>query len=119
VAADQVMPSAAADSDVGLFTPPLDTEQRSLSLPNKLFEYIGAGLAVIVTPGDDLKEIVLRHGVGAVTADDGLPALVAALDALTPERVASFRQAARRASAELCWEVEQEQMAAILRRHLA
>lgn len=119
VPADQVMPAAASGSDVGLFTPPLDTEQRSLSLPNKLFEYIGAGLAVIVTPGDDLREIVTRHGVGVVTDDEGVGALVTALDGLTPERVAAYKQAARIAGAELCWEIEQERLAAILRPHLA
>lgn len=119
VAAEQVIPRAAETADIGVFLSPCDTVQHRFTMPNKLFEYIGAGLAVLVSPADDMRALVEAHGVGLVTTDAGAAAATAAVDALTPERVSAFRIAARRAAAELCWERERETLAAIFRAALA
>ena len=112
---DQVMALAAASADLGVHFTPLETKQRHFSMPNKLFEYIGAGLAVAVSPGADLRAIVESYDVGVVSADAGAEASAAAINSLTPERVAGFRQAARQAARTLCWEVEREKLAEHLR----
>lgn len=111
---DQVMPRAAASADLGVHFTPLDTEQRHFSMPNKLFEYIGAGLAVAVSPGADLKRLVEGHGVGLVAADASAPAAAAAIDSLTPDSLAAFKQRAREAAAVLCWERERDILRAAL-----
>lgn len=112
---DQVMPLAARSADLGVHFTPLETKQRHFSMPNKLFEYIGAGLAVAVSPGADLRAIVESYGVGVVSADAGAEASAAAINGLTPEQVAGFRQATRLAARTLCWEVEREKLAERLR----
>lgn len=118
VPADEVMPAAARSADIGVFTPPLDTEQRSLSLPNKLFEYIGAGLAVIVSPGDDLRQLVTQHRVGLVLDTVSPEALARQINALTVVDVEGLRHAARQAAPDLCWEQEQQVLAELIRTHL-
>jgi hypothetical protein len=105
------MPRAAAGADVGVHFTPLGTMQRHFSLPNKLFEYIGAGLAVAVSPGLDLKRIVERYELGICSADSTAPAVAAAINGLTPESVARYRAHARVAASELCWEAEQHILA--------
>ena len=49
VAPEQVVP-AAASADVGFFALPGSSPQSRFALPNKIFEYIGASLAVVTTP---------------------------------------------------------------------
>jgi glycogen synthase len=105
---EQVMPLAAATADLGVHFTPLETKQRHFSMPNKLFEYIGSGLAVAVSPGADLRAIVAGHGVGVVSADASAEGAAAAINSLTQASVASFRQAARGAAEMLCWEREKE-----------
>jgi glycosyltransferase involved in cell wall biosynthesis len=105
---DQVIPVAAANSDLGVFVTTLDTPQRHLTMPNKLFEYIGAGLAVLVSPAADMRALVETHGVGLVSADAGPKAIAAALNSLGLASVEQFRMTARKAARELCWEVERD-----------
>lgn len=111
---DEVMPLAARSADLGVHFTPLDTDQRHFSLPNKLFEYIGAGLAVAVSPGVDLKAVVEGHGVGVVSRDARAEAAAAAINALTRESVATFKAVARQQAATLCWESEREVLRAAL-----
>ena len=103
---DHVIPEAAANSDLGVFVTTLDTPQRHLTMPNKLFEYISAGLAVLVSPAADMRALVEAHGVGLVSADASPQAIAAALNSLDFASVEQFRAAARKAARELCWEVE-------------
>jgi len=111
---DDVMPLAARTADLGVHFTPLDTPQRHFSLPNKLFEYIGAGLAVAVSPGADLKRVVDGHGVGIVSRDASVEAAAEAINTLTQQRVAAFKASARLASRMLCWENEREVLRAAL-----
>lgn len=106
VAPDQVIPLAARSADLGVFVTPLHTPQQYFSMPNKLFEYIGAGLAVIVSPGADLRAVVEQYGVGLVCADAGYEAVAAAINDLDPAKVNRFRAAARMAAQTLCWKNE-------------
>jgi glycosyltransferase involved in cell wall biosynthesis len=103
-----VIPVAAANSDLGVFVTTLDTPQRYLTMPNKLFEYIGAGLAVLVSPAADMRALVEAYGVGLVSVDAGPQAIAAAVNSLDLASVERFRKAARKAARELCWEVERD-----------
>lgn len=103
---DDVMPIAAASADLGVHFTPLETKQRHFSLPNKLFEYIGSGLAVAVSPGADLRQIVQEYGLGIVSQDAGAGAIAGAINRLHPGQVAEYRAQARVAATELCWEHE-------------
>lgn len=57
---------ALAPYDIGLVIDRPDTENARLALPNKLFEYLMAGLAVAVPRAPAMAALVEEHGVGVV-----------------------------------------------------
>lgn len=69
--------------DVGIHVLPPTSENNSLALPNKFFDFIQARLAVIVGPSLEMARIVTEHGLGIVTEDFSERSIRAALDALT------------------------------------
>jgi glycosyltransferase involved in cell wall biosynthesis len=83
--APDALVQALAPYDVGLVIDRLETENTRLALPNKLFEYFMAGLAVAVPRAPAMAELVEAHGVGVVY-DDGR--LGAALQQLAADREA-------------------------------
>jgi glycosyltransferase involved in cell wall biosynthesis len=101
---------AASHSDIGLFTPPLLTPQARFMLPNKLFEYLMAGLMVIVSDADDMAEIVRRYECGRVLADVSPFTLAATLDALELEEISRCNDRARASARSLCWERERDKL---------
>ncbi len=105
---DQVIPRANQDADIGLFLLPDDTLQARFALPNKLFEYAMAGLAVLVSDGADRSALVRAHGFGCVVPGEDPAALAAAIRALAPEEVAAMKRAALTAAKTLNWAVESE-----------
>lgn len=107
----RVMPIAVETADLGVHFTPLGTDQRHFSLPNKVFEYIGAGLAIAVSPGADLKTLVEAHGVGVVAEDDTAHGAATAINSLTQQSVDAFKTSARRAARMLCWENERQRLA--------
>ncbi|HEX7071121.1 MAG TPA: glycosyltransferase family 4 protein, partial [Rhodothermales bacterium] len=65
-----------ADADVGVCLIEPLTESLRLSLPNKLFEYLAAGVPVLASPLPEIERIVRGYDVG-LTADPGDPVAVA------------------------------------------
>jgi glycogen synthase len=93
---------AAAAYHVGLVINRPVTRNDELVLPNKLFEYLMAGLAVVVPRLPGLAPLVEGEGVG-LTYEPGRPeALGAALTALARDdaRLAEMRARARRLALE-------------------
>ena len=75
--------SALAAYDVGLVIDRPLTDNARLALPNKLFEYLMAGLAVAVPRAPAMAQLVEEHGVGVVYDAGGLGA---ALQQLASDR---------------------------------
>jgi glycosyltransferase involved in cell wall biosynthesis len=76
----------ASQNDVGLITyRPLHLNLY-LSSPNKLFDYLGAGLAVVAPPLPVLREILEGSGSGVVFEHEGAPSLCQVLDQLASDR---------------------------------
>jgi glycosyltransferase involved in cell wall biosynthesis len=78
-----------------------------LSLPNKLFEYVLAGVPVLAADLPVIGDFVREHEVGLVARGED-PGDVAAklMQMLDPERNRALRAAAERAASELSWERE-------------
>ena len=119
VAQKDVVTTAAATADLGVFFTPLRTGQHHCNLPNKIFEYIAAGLAVAVSAAPDLRSTVEEYGVGVVSNDAGHEAIAASINSLTKEKMLSFKAAARTASQTLCWQKESEVLRATFEALLA
>jgi glycosyltransferase involved in cell wall biosynthesis len=75
--------SYTTQADVGVSLLQDSCENHRLALPNKLFEYLAAGLPVVVSDLPEMSRLVSERGVGWVT-DPGDPADIArALDEAT------------------------------------
>jgi glycosyltransferase involved in cell wall biosynthesis len=98
VAPDDVI-RAIEGEQVGLIFDQPVTRNGELSLPNKLFEYLAAGLAVVVSDLEVLGQFAEREDVGLAVAG-GPEGIAAALMDLArdPARLASFRRKAAAAS---------------------
>ncbi|MET1016756.1 MAG: glycosyltransferase [Leifsonia flava] len=79
--------------DVGVFVLPPVNFSYTWALPNKIFDFIQARLAIVVGPSPEMASIVEEHGLGIVAKDFSIQALADAIDALTPESVAAFKKA--------------------------
>jgi glycosyltransferase involved in cell wall biosynthesis len=96
-----------AGADLGVIAREGSSRNNRLSLPNRLFQLIGAGLPVAATPLVEIARIVREWGLGRVFDEADPDALAAAVHAmLLPEALEGFRRAAAAASAALVWERE-------------
>ncbi len=88
----------------------------ALSLPNKLFEYVAAGLPILAADVPTIREFVERNGVGLVVppADRGAIAR-AMLEIVEPAQNRDLRRAVLATSARLTWEGEAEQLKQVYR----
>ncbi|MFN8483696.1 MAG: glycosyltransferase [Anaerolineae bacterium] len=95
-----------AEYDMGLCVIEPSTYNFLMMLPNKLFEYIQAGLAVCVGPSPAMVAIAQRCGVGVVS-DGFAPADIAdALNRLSSDEIRAMRESSRQAASILNADVE-------------
>lgn len=93
----------AAEADVGLITSDISNPNGAVGLPNRLFDYLTAGLPVVAPPMPDVVDILTEHGFGKalsqVTADNWADAIAEVL-----ENHQAYKDAAARARGLLTWE---------------
>ena len=87
--------------DVGVYLLPPRNENLLRALPNKIFEFIQARLALAIGPSPEMARVVRDWDCGVVAEDFTAQALAAVINSLTPERVTSFKARAHAAAAEL------------------
>jgi len=101
------------DADIGLIPIRNTCVSYDLCSPGKLFEYIGAGLALAVSRLTQLEWFVTRHGLGEVFDLESPPALARAVLRLLEDD--TYREDCRRRSRQLqetavCWEIQVEKL---------
>ncbi len=64
-----------AEADVGVTLLQDTCENHRLALPNKLFEYIAAGVPVVASALPEIERLVDRYGIGWCVAPDQPQAL--------------------------------------------
>ena len=115
---DQVVATLHA-YDVGVFLLPPDGPQQLFTLPNKLFQYVQARLAVAIGPSPDMAGIVRQHGFGVVSEGFSADSFSAALRSLTPARIAEFKARAHVAADTLSAEANRDVLLDLVDRVLA
>jgi glycosyltransferase involved in cell wall biosynthesis len=102
---EQLVP-LANDADIGFFAQPIRNHQTRFALPNKLFEYIMAGLAVCVSDAPEMAGIVHQYKVGETCSSTTPSVMAGVLNSLTPRAVATYKLASLEAAGHLNWEQE-------------
>jgi glycosyltransferase involved in cell wall biosynthesis len=101
-----------ASADIGLTILPLDySENMKMCLPNKLFEYIQAGLPVLSSPLPAVQEILNTYNVGKVISSLHPAAIGTAINTMLNDSTALKRMhdnALQAAHQDLCWEKESQ-----------
>lgn len=100
-----------AEADVGVTLLQDTCENHRLALPNKLFEYIAAGVPVVASALPETQRLVEGYGIGWCTSPDDPAAVAAALkSALESRNDLALRQRLALAASELRWEVERRRL---------
>ncbi len=101
------IPAYAAGADIGVIARQGVSRNNRLSLPNRLFQMIGARLPVAATPLPEIARLVHEWRLGRLFDEDDAGALAAAVGMMMePAALAGFRRAVDRAASALIWERE-------------
>ncbi len=95
-------------SDLGLSLDKSSNINYQFSLPNKIFDYIHAGIPLLVTDLIEVKKIVLGYSVGLVTPSLDPTVLADKIKEIlfNKQLNSSFRQNSKIASSQLSWSNE-------------
>lgn len=95
------------DADIGLVLIRPTSLSHRLSLPNKLFEYLAAGLPVVATDLPVMGPVVRDEGLGEVVPPGDVAAIAEAMVRLaTPERNADARERVHEFRKRVSWDRE-------------
>jgi len=112
------LPALHDDYDVGLAVFPTTTPQLEHTLPNKFFDYLQAGLAIVGGPGKELRTLTERHHLGPVLESFDVSSLRTLLSQLTPSRVDQWKANSCKAAETLTAEGQGERLLATAHRVL-
>lgn len=108
--------SWTAEADVGVTLLQDSCENHRLALPNKLFEYIAAGVPVVAGELPEIGKLVRGYGVGWCVAPDDPAAVADGLTAaLRHRRDPQLQERLARAASELSWSREQVRLIELYR----
>jgi len=109
--------TASADIGLTIFPPKYSLSIR-FTLPNKLFEYLMAGVPVLSSQLDAIAEVIKTYDVGQVASSLMPEDLGAAINAMLEDQVALERMrcnALQAAKKEFCWEKESQRLVNLYR----
>jgi len=104
--------------DVGIFMFPSANRHNLYVLPNKIFEYVMAGLAVCVSDLPEMAAVVHGHDLGVLVKEMQPEKIAVAINSMDREHVDHFKRNAVKAAAELNWEAESPRLIAAYDRAL-
>ncbi|RYE29960.1 MAG: glycosyltransferase [Hyphomicrobiales bacterium] len=102
---DQLV-ATAARADIGIFLLSNSTTHARFAMPNKIFEYMQAGLMIISSDLPEIREMIETAGCGLLLSADNPQAIAACLANLDPERIDAYKRAALARARNLNFEAE-------------
>ncbi|MBN9452561.1 MAG: glycosyltransferase [Bosea sp.] len=100
--------ASANQADIGYFAFDVFSNQRKYTLPNKFFEYIMSGLALVVMDVPELSKIIRKHKNGKLVAEFDAETIANSINSLTRCDIEEMKRNSLKAAESLCWEVEQK-----------
>ncbi|MCW2763674.1 MAG: hypothetical protein JWR85_3875 [Marmoricola sp.] len=104
--------------DIGLYLLPPVNFNHEHALPNKLFEFVQARLAVAIGPSPEMARIVREYSLGVVASSFDPAELARELNGITDADLRRYKQAAHRAAPLLSYERNSEVLTAEIQRLL-
>lgn len=112
VAFDSIVPTLS-NFDIGYAALGHETVNIKLSLPNKFFEYVSAGIPAVVSGGSEMARVLERFSLGVAIDDSSPTTIAAALGSLTHQKVEDFHAGVLEAQKFFNWEEESEKFGKI------
>ena len=86
------------------------------SLPNKLFDYLHAGIPVLCTRLDEIEKIVLKYQVGDFIESHQPTHIATKINEMMsdPDRIRKWKANTQKAKEELNWELEEQKLINII-----
>lgn len=102
--------SLTASADVGLSLDQGVHGNYLMSLPNKLFDYIHAGIPVVASPMPEVVRVVEAWNIGRVVRDFSPAGITEAVDAVLARPTSEWRAVCAEAATALHWGTEERQI---------
>ena len=102
--------------DIGVFLLPPVTFNYEHALPNKFFDFMGAGLAIMVGPSPNMASMVREHGLGWVTEDFEPETMGRMLAGLSEEDISAKRRASLEAREKFNAATEMAKLVALVKK---
>ena len=106
--------AAANASDIGVMVFDTRSAQNHFAMPNKLFEYLHAGLVPIAAGGSDAANLLAEHGLGLAIDPTDTTAIPRYLATLNAETLFAAKRASHEAAKKLIWEEEAKTLSSLL-----
>ena len=109
------LPIYTSDADIGVATIYGDTFSTFHCLPNKLFEYVQGGLAIIASDLPEMSELIKNHEIGMVFDNNNIESLKTVMNEIivNSELRSKYKSNSLNASKELNWNIESKKLAKI------
>jgi glycosyltransferase involved in cell wall biosynthesis len=111
------LPRFTAAADIGIIPYQATCLNNLYCTPNKLFEFVAAGVPIIATDLPELKRVVAGHGLGMISDTSTPRSIASAIDEFVRDeaRMRACRVNALAARRQLNWETESKVLVEIYR----
>ena len=106
----EVLRTLTRAADVGLSLDRDTSGNYRMSLPNKLFDYVHAGIPVVATALPEVRKVVEGQGIGVVVEHSGPEELARAIRSVLATDRDQWRTRAAEAARDLHWGVDAPQL---------
>jgi glycosyltransferase involved in cell wall biosynthesis len=95
---------------IGMYILEPSCYNNKYAMPNKIFEFIAAGIGVVIAPSPSMVELISEYGCGEVASGFEADDMAMLLRGLTLQRISQLRRNARKAALVLTPDVQRRAM---------